>query len=103
MTDYTPLVSEAVKHFWQVRNLQSRKQGSSTGLKDYGSRSAVTGGKHLDGFVELLATLLHEAGLKNSTIHTHSTTLPDYFRPTKDWDLVVIDKEQLLAAIEFKA
>lgn len=103
MADYTSLISEAVKHFWQVRNQQSRKQGSSTGKKDYGSRAAVTGGKHLDGFVELLATILRDSGLEKSTIHTRSTTLPGYFRPTKDWDLVVVDNNQLLAVIEFKA
>ena len=31
-------------------------------MKDAGNRSAVTGGKHLDGFITLLAELLAEAG-----------------------------------------
>jgi hypothetical protein len=29
--------------------------------------------------------------------------LPGYFRPTKDWDLVVVVDDRLLASIEFKA
>jgi len=96
-------VAKAVQHFWAVRSQQQRKQGSATGQKDYGARAAVTGGKHLDGFIALLAELLSEAGLPDSTIHKRSTTLPGYFRPTKNWDLVVVFHDQLLASIEFKA
>jgi hypothetical protein len=101
--DYRDRVSKAVRHYWKVRTQQHKKQGSATGKKDTGYRSAVTGGKHLDGFIKLLAELLSEAGLPDSTIHTASTTLPGYFRPTKDWDLVAVIDGQLLASIEFKA
>lgn len=101
--DYRDRLAKAVKYFWKVRTQQHRKQGTSTGKKDAGNRSAVTGGKHLDGFIKLLAELLSEAGLPDSTIHTSSTTLPGYFRATKNWDLVVVVDGQLLASIEFKA
>ena len=96
-------LAKAVQHFWKIRTQQHKKQGTASGRKDAGNRSAVTGGKHLDGFVSLLAELLLEAGLPDSTIHTASTTLPGYFRPTKNWDLVVVIDGQLLASIEFKA
>lgn len=101
--DYKDRVSKAVRYFWKVRTQQHENQGSATGKKDAGNRSAVTGGKHLDGFVKLLAELLSEAGLPDSTIHTNATTLPGYFRPTKNWDLVVVVDGMLLASIEFKA
>jgi len=101
--DYKDSVAKAIQHFWNVRSTQHKKQGSATGMKDYGKRGAVTGGKHLDGFISLLAELISEAGLPNTTIHTRKTTLPGYFRPTKDWDLVVVVDDQLLASIEFKA
>lgn len=101
--DYNERVSKAVRYFWRVRTQQHKKQGATTGKKDAGNRSAVTGGKHLDGFIELLSELLSEAGLPDSTIHTTTTTLPGYFRPTKNWDLVVVVDEQLLASVEFKA
>lgn len=101
--DLRDRVSKAVRYFWRVRTRQHKSQGSATGKKDAGNRSAVTGGKHLDGFIELLAQILAEAGLPDSTIHTESTTLPGYFRPTKNWDLVVVVDGQLLASIEFKA
>lgn len=101
--DLSARVSKAVRHFWKVRTQQHKKQGSSTGKKDAGNRSAVTGGKHLDGFIRLLTELLAEAGLPDSAIHVKSTTLPGYFRPTKNWDLLVVVDELLLASIELKA
>ncbi len=103
MEDYNELVAEAVRHFWLVRTKQHKNQGVATGKKDAGNRSAVTGGKHLDGFISFLAKLLTDSGLPDSTIHTRATTLPGYFRPTKDWDLVVVIDGNLLASIEFKA
>lgn len=101
--DYKAEVSKAIRHFWAVRTRQHTKQGSASGKKDAGNRSAVTGGKHLDKFIELLAKILSDAGLPDSTIHLKSTTLPGYFRPTKDWDLVAVVDGHLLATIEFKA
>ena len=101
--DYSGRVAKAVQYFWKVRTRQHKKQGSITGKKDAGNRSAVTGGKHLDGFIKLLVEIISEAGLPDSSIHAASTTIPGYFRPTKNWDLVVVVDGQLLASIEFKA
>lgn len=101
--DYDDRVKKAVRHFWRIRTQQLRNQGSVSGRKDTGNRSAVTGGKHLDGFINLFADILSEAGLPDSSIHAVSTTLPGYFRPTKNWDLVAVVDGQLLASIEFKA
>lgn len=103
MVDFKKSVAKAVQHFWSVRESQQKNQSSENGKKDYGSRGAVTGGKHLDGFISLLSELVADAGLPDSTIHTRSTTLPGYFRPTKNWDLVVVVDGRLLASIEFKA
>ncbi len=101
--DYSDRVAKAVSFFWKVRTEQHKKQGTTTGRKDAGNRSAVTGGKHLDGFVRLLREVLLEAGLPNAAIHSRTTTLPGYFRPAKNWDLVVVVDGVLLASIEFKA
>ncbi|MBL8483095.1 MAG: restriction endonuclease [Rhodocyclaceae bacterium] len=101
--DYSDGVAKAVRHFWKVRSQQHERQGAASGTKDAGNRSAVTGGKHLDGFIGLLTRILCDAGLPDSTIYTGATTLPGYFRPTKNWDLVVVVDRVLLAGIEFKA
>ncbi len=103
MTDYEQRLAQAVRHFWQVRTRQHVEQGGATGRKDAGNRSAVTGGKHLDGFIDLLADVLADCGLPGAAIHSQATTLPGWFRPSKNWDLVVVDQGQLLASIEFKA
>lgn len=64
----------------------------------------MTGGKHLDGFVELCRTLLLEAGLSDAEVYWQSRLeLPGYFRAEKNWDLLAIVDGKLLAVVEFKA
>ena len=101
--DYSRKIADAVAHFWQTRLEQGKSQGSTSGVRDAGGRSAVTGGAQLDGFIRLLVSILEEAGLPEHTIHTKQATLPGYFRPTKEWDLVAVVDGQLLASIEFKS
>ncbi|MDA0245726.1 MAG: restriction endonuclease [Chloroflexi bacterium] len=101
--NYEEQLSKAVQHFWRIRAKQTEQQGSSSGLKDQGNRRAVTGGKHLDGFIELLKGILTDAGLPSSSIHSKATTIPGYFRPTKNWDIIVIVDGHLLAIIELKS
>ena len=96
-------LAKAVRHYWTTRLAQNKKQGRSTGRKDQGARAAVTGGAQLNGFVKLMGELLLESGIPDATIHTNETVLPGYFRPTKEWDLVVIVDGNLFATIEFKS
>ncbi len=53
----------AVKQFWTTRETQAQKQGSVSGAKDAGARSAVTGGAQMNGFVNLVRDLLCDSGL----------------------------------------
>jgi hypothetical protein len=94
---------EAIAFFWKTRSRQGSAQGAKTGQKDAGNRQNVTGGKQLDGFVELFARMIESEGIPQSAIHVKATTLPGYFRPEKDWDLVVVFEERLVATIEFKS
>lgn len=105
MRDIEERVSKAVRHFWQTRNKQSKKQGGSSGDKDKGARAAVTGGAQMNGFVSLIeALLLEEARCNKVHIFTDSKVqLPGYFRAEKEWDLLVVVEGQLLATIEFKS
>jgi restriction endonuclease XhoI-like protein len=96
-------LQKAIRHFWAVRLKQLDQQGSKTGTKDAGNRAAVTGGKHGDGFIALLAEIVREAGIQDAEIHIKQKTLPSYFRPTKDWDLIVKSGDDLIAVIEVKA
>lgn len=104
MKDLKRRVEAAVRHFWTTRQAQETKQGAKTGRRDQGSRSAVTGGAQLDGFIRLVSGLLVESGIPDATIfRKKSTELPGFFRPTKEWDLLVVVEGALLASIEFKS
>jgi hypothetical protein len=104
MEKYEGLLKEAVKRFWATREAQIKKQGKGSGKKDYGNRGAVTGGAQLDGFVELIEKILIETGLPQESIHRkQKKELPGFYRPTKEWDLVIVHKGELVAAIEFKS
>ncbi len=93
----------ALEFFWSTRNKQVKKQEKSE-VSDQGNRSAVTGGKQLDGFVEFIEEILIKNGVPKECIFTNKDLeLPGYFRPNKKWDLLVVDKKQLIAAIEFKS
>ena len=96
------LLNEAVRQFWQTRGLAG-EQGANTG--DRGSRSEVTGGRHLDAMLELIKKVVVDAGAAPAEIHIGRSVpvLPGFFRPTKEWDLVITHRGSLAAAIELKA
>jgi hypothetical protein len=94
---------EAVRFYWQTRAQQLQKQRKAGG-SDQGSRSAVTGGAQMDGFIKLLTKLVIEAGIDRSHVyHKDSLELPGYFRPNKKWDFLVVVENQLVAALESKS
>jgi hypothetical protein len=96
-------VSKAISHYWRTRQSQSQKQAKS-GRADQGARSAVTGGAQMDGFISLITDLVIEAGANKSNIfYNKHLELPGFFRPTKEWDLLVIKDNQLILALEAKS
>ena len=96
-------ITDAIRYFWTTRTGQISRQNAH-GVKDQGNRGAVTGGKQLDGFVSLIFDLLVLNGVPKQCIFTDSNLeLPGYFRPNKKWDLLVVDGNQLVIAIEFKS
>lgn len=98
-------VREAVRHFWLTRNRQAENQGRQSGARDSGSRTAVTGGKQIDGFIRLMADLLANSGLPKDSIclEKKAVVVPGWFRPTKEWDLIAVVNGTLLATVEFKS
>jgi len=94
---------QAVIVYWQTRSRQQSKQARG-GRADQGARSAVTGGAQMDGFIRLITDLIMETGAEPEHIfHNRALELPGYFRPTKQWDLLVVKGNQLLVAIEAKS
>jgi hypothetical protein len=97
------LTRQAVATYWRTLEEQSARQAGGAAT-DQGRRSAVTGGKQMDGFCSLIKHVLLINGLKDSHVFMDTKLeLPGYFRPTKKWDLLVIHNGVLLAAMEFKS
>jgi len=97
--EYAQGLKEAIKFFWKTREDQRRH----TKIADTGSRSEVTGGKQMNGFADLMRKITLDAGVPSENIYTKENELPGYFRPTKEWDFVVISSKHLRACIEFKS
>lgn len=104
LANYEDQAKEAVKLFWGNREAALAKQ-IEAGKVDAGSRGAVTGGKNMDGFLELVKSLIKANGLVDAQVceKNRVLTLPGFYRPTKLWDLIIMRRGQLVAALEFKS
>jgi hypothetical protein len=104
LVDYEQKTREAVKAFWGNREVARQKQ-IEAGKQDQGNRAAVTAGKNMDGFIALVIDLIEANGLVNAEVKRERRvlTLPGFFRPTKLWDLLVLNQGRLVAALEFKS
>ncbi len=104
LDDFERKARMAVQAFWGNRE-QARRNQIDTGKADQGERAGVTAGKNMDGFIDLVVEIVRSNGLDPAGIHRSRSvvTLPGYFRPTKLWDLLVLDKDRLVAALEFKS
>lgn len=102
--DIEERLRSAIRHFWGTRETQAQKQGSSSGSKDAGARSAVTGGAQMNGFINLVRDLLCESGLPKAHVYCEKyVEIPGWYRPEKKWDLLIVSDSKLLAGIEFKS
>ena len=103
-SDFGRGVSKAIREFWLIRESQALKQGRISGRRDTGSRSAVTGGAQMNGFVNLIRELLVNVGVPKECIHDKGgLELPGWFRAEKSWDLVIVLDGRLVASLEFKS
>lgn len=87
LADYEKKAAQSVKTFW-------------------GSHGAVTAGKNMAGFVALMIELVRINGLKDATIVREGRALPalpGYFRPTTQWDMLVLRENRLIAALKLKS
>ena len=99
------MMPKAVTHFWKARRLAAKTQ-KKRGAADQGNRSGVTAGKNLDGFIAMVRDIIVDNGITEADVYTdgrEEVTIPGFYRPTKNWDLLVVSRGQLVAAIEFKS
>ena len=103
LKDFTARGGSAVAHYWKTRAVQRDRQ-RQIGTADQGLRSAVTGGAQMDGFIDLFTELIVSIGIPEQFVfRKRAVELPGFFRPTKEWDLLVVRDNMLLAVIEAKS
>lgn len=101
-----PDLATAVVNYWKVKANQLTAAQAAQSTAE-GTAKAVRGGGHFAPIAALIAKFFLDAGYPEESIRTGQrdpkTTLPGFFRPSKDWDLVVGYEGILVAAIELKA
>ncbi|GAA1474590.1 PaeR7I family type II restriction endonuclease [Corynebacterium felinum] len=94
----------AVRSYWEGLSFQQARQGRATGVKDTGYRAAVTGGQQMNAFQDVCASIWQSDSDIELEVRTKGHNhLPAYFRPAKNWDLIVLHRGALIAAMEFKS
>lgn len=97
---YNADLKKAINSFWDTRNKQTIGKSST----DQGNRSAVTGGKQLDGIITIISKVAQDIGIPKNCIYTKGNKIPGFFRPTKDWDILIISpSNKLVSVIELKS
>jgi len=111
----TELFRSAIDHWWNSKNTAKTKKAQG------GTRDANLHGKTMDGFAATLRDFLIGLGVRQEHIlagghlSTTPSILPSYFRPSKNWDLIVLANSRfhsakadpsgpvLYTAVEFKS
>ncbi|MFJ6212428.1 PaeR7I family type II restriction endonuclease [Streptomyces sp. NPDC092296] len=96
---------DAVAAYWGVKQAQI-EQSLIKEAVGAGTAGAVRGGKHFDAIAVLLAKFFLEAGYPPESIRiarSQRLELPGYYRPQKQWDVVITHENTLVAAFEMKA
>jgi hypothetical protein len=111
----TEFFSSAIDHWWKSKKSAKSKK------KQGGTRDANLHGKTMDGFAATLRDFLVGLGVKpehvfaGGHLSTTPSILPSYFRPSKNWDVIVLANSRfhpakddsgrpiLYAAVEFKS
>ena len=101
--DMNKKIADAAAFYWRTRKRQAALQ-KKRGVSDAGTRGQVTGGRHLDGFAKLIQEICIKAGFKRSEVFfDRAVPVPGYYRPQKNWDVIVLRDGKLIAAVELKS
>lgn len=95
---------QAVQYYWASRRSAAKKNAEGERV-DQGLRGAATGGQALNQFVNVMQWLVEQSGFTGAQVGLRrgAIALPGYYRPSKQWDLVVTHEGDVVAAIEFKS
>lgn len=94
----------AIAAYWKTKGEQEAAASEIRSTAE-GTAKTVRGGGQFNPLVNLISRFFTDAGypLESVGVEGRQVTLPGFFRPNKRWDLVVVHKGVLVAAIEMKA
>ncbi|HEV2317306.1 MAG TPA: PaeR7I family type II restriction endonuclease [Thermoplasmata archaeon] len=88
-----------MRSYWTNRAAAGKKS-----KKKVGTRGEAVAGNAMDGFAKLIVRTLLGAGVPEEWIRVgRRATIPGYYRPEKQWDILVISDGALRLAIELKS
>jgi hypothetical protein len=95
---HNPSIQLILEHFWEKRQ-SAKAQQEETGVQGGAARS----GGHMVAIQDHVRQWFIEAGLPEECVLPGSPSLPGFFRRSKSWDIVVVYKGVLVAAVELKS
>lgn len=89
---------------WLSAKLEQAQRSELGGNAQGGTRSQVTGGKHLRGVNQLVVDEIRSTGASNLELRfDRGATLAGWYRSSKSWDLLVLQRGTPVLAVEYKS
>lgn len=92
--------------FDYVQSMRDAKAKNASGEHaQQGNRGALTSGKHMSSIEQIIRQDLMNEGLQEKEVYSGglNMNLPGWYRPAKNWDLLAVHNNRLIAAIELKS
>ena len=89
---------------WISAKLEQAKRSERGGNPQGGTRSQVTGGKHLRGVNQLVVDEIKRTGAADLELkYDRAATLAGWYRNSKSWDLLVLQRGVPILVVEYKS
>lgn len=96
-------ITQAIQLWIDSKEVQGRRS-QDNGNAQAGSRSQVTGGLHLRGVNQLVVDEIRATGATGLELRfDRNAVLPGWYRPSKAWDLLVLQHGRPILAVEYKS
>jgi hypothetical protein len=89
---------------WISAKLEQAQKSEQAGKAQEGTRSQVTGGQHLRGVNQLVVDEIRATGATGLQLKfDRAATLAGWYRSSKSWDLLVLQRGVPILAVEYKS
>lgn len=96
-------ITEAVR-LWITAKEEQAQRSQERGKAQEGTRAQVTGGTHLNGVNQLIVDEIKATGATDlDLMFNRRATLAGWYRSSKSWDLLVLQRGKPILAVEYKS